>query len=318
MTKIIIYDFKDFEKMRYLYFDCFKGQLSLDSDDVGAMKSRVDELAIGRLGAERYIQTIRKKNGKAVLGFFTGGTSEPIYAALTKAYENKKVSFQDVVTFNMDEYDGLAPLHEQSYRRFMKEQLFNHVDIDDRNTHFPDHENGNILQDGEYDEMILKAGDIDRQGGGIGPNAHMAFVEPRDLYYVVMNPDYLVTGRRKLTEETRRANSRFFENIDSVPHYAYTMGLHTLMKSKALDIYAFGPHKAAAIKKSVEDPISFDVPASFVQEHDNSTFILDIAAASNLDPKKLDKNKSIGNVEIYYDVDDEILLAAMNEIFKKD
>ncbi len=285
MFEVKIYDFSNYEQLRDLLTDDqqFRPRV-LDSDFLNRVKSKVDELLVAEEGARRYIEAINRRKGAAVLGFFTGGTSEPIYEALRNAYSSRKISFRSVTTFNMDEYAGLPFRHEQNYRRFMNENLFKCVDIDAHRTFFPDCMNGRELEEGEYDFLIEIMGGIDVQGGGIGTNGHMAFVEPKPLSFYVKNPSYFMTGKRELTPETRKANSRYFGHDESkVPTHAFTMGPGTLLKTKELDIYVIGRHKADAVKKAIEGPVTTEVPASLVREHGNGAFILDSAAASKLE-----------------------------------
>ena len=285
MLEVKIYDFRNYDQIRGLLAnDHHLKSRVLDTDFLNRIKAKIDELLIAEEGTRRYVEIIKSKKGAAVLGFFTGGTAEPIYLGLREAYKARQMSFRHVITFNMDEYAGLPPCHVQGYRKFMHQNLFDHIHIDAHQTHFPDSVNGRELEEGEYDFLIGIMGGIDLQGGGIGTNGHIAFVEPKSPMFYFKNPSFRLTGKRELSQETRKANSRYFGGDENkVPRYAYTMGLETLLNTKKLVIYATGKHKADAVKKAIEGAVTTEVPASFVQEHGNGSFVLDSAAASGLE-----------------------------------
>lgn len=213
-----------------------------------------------------------KKN--CVLGLATGSTPEGVYSLLVEAYKQGKVSFKNVTTFNLDEYVGLADSHPQSYRYFMNNHLFLHVDINLDKTHVPGNK-GDENDLSVYDENIKKHGGIDLQLLGIGSNGHIAFNEPGTPFD---SKTHIVT----LKESTIKDNSRFFNSIDEVPTSSITMGLDSIMNAKKIILMAFGKNKAEAICKMFTKDANVDLPASILQKHDNVTIYCDEEAASLL------------------------------------
>lgn len=226
--------------------------------------------------AARIIADVIKNKPNLVLGLATGGTPMGCYQELIRMHREKELSFSGVVTFNLDEYIGLPPTHPQSYRYFMDENLFRHVNIKMENTY---------VQDGlsddpqrtckEFEELIKRAGGIDLQLLGIGANGHIAFNEPS-------SPFDSRTRVVNLLERTIKDNARFFKSIEEVPRQALSMGMETIMEVRKIILLASGAGKAGAVAKSIEGPITTDVPASILQRHPDCTFILDEAAASKL------------------------------------
>ncbi len=224
--------------------------------------------------SDEYIGIING-NPNVVLGLATGGTPKPLYKSLREAFDNKKVSFQGVTTFNLDEYIGLEPTHPQSYRHFMNEQLFNHVDINIENTFVPLGV-GNIAENIEKYEAMLHDKQIDVQLLGIGTNGHIAFNEPG----VNMNS---FTQEVELVESTVKDNSRYFDSIEDVPKRAITMGIKSIKKAKKIILIATGVSKADAIYGMVKGRKNNDeCPASYLQTHHNVVVYIDEAAASKI------------------------------------
>ena len=218
------------------------------------------------------------KGEKTVLGLATGSSPKSLYAELVRLHREEKLSFKNVVTFNLDEYYPLDNDARQSYNRFMKEQLFSKVDIDPANCHIP---NGQWKKEEikkhctEYEQMIEKAGGIDLQILGIGNNGHIGFNEPGSSLFSH-------TRLVPLDNSTRIANSHEFQNISQVPRLAITMGISTIMKSRRIVLMAWGQLKAPVIQKAVEGNVTEQIPASLLQQHDNVTFVTDEIAASEL------------------------------------
>ncbi len=209
-----------------------------------------------------------------VLGLATGTTPIGLYAALVDDFKAGKLSFADVTTFNLDEYRGLAGDHEQSYRYFMNDNLFDHVDIDKSRTHVPDGANPDAdAACRAYEEAIEAAGGIDVQLLGLGPNGHIGFNEPCDVF---PQKTHLV----ELTESTITANSRLFDCIEDVPREAYTMGIGTIMAARQIVVVANGAGKAEIVKKAFFGPVTPEVPASILQFHPNVTVIVDADAGA--------------------------------------
>lgn len=228
---------------------------------------------INQIVSKEIIDLINKNNN-CVLGLATGSTPEGVYKLLVEAYNKKEVSFENVKSYNLDEYVGLEETHNQSYRYFMNSHLFNHIDIKLENTHIPsnkDDENNLEI----YDQKIKEAGGIDIQILGIGSNGHIAFNEPRTSFN---SNTHIVT----LKESTISDNSRFFNSIDEVPKQAITMGLNSIMQAKRIILIAFGKNKQDAIYKMMALDPSEELPASILQNHPNVTIYCDEDAASLL------------------------------------
>ena len=212
----------------------------------------------------------------AVLGFATGSTPLDLYAELARMCDAGEISFKDVTTFNLDEYVGLEPTHDQSYRYFMDENLFSKIDVDPANTHVPSGLDTSDEALAAYDAAIEAAGGEDLHVLGIGVNGHIAFNKPGD-------PIDTMTHVVELTQNTREVNARFFDSIDDVPTHAVTMGIKSIMHARKLILIALGEAKADAIKAAVEGPVDPACPASVLQLHPDVTFFCDEAAASKLD-----------------------------------
>lgn len=218
------------------------------------------------------------KKEKVVLGLATGSTPKTVYAELVRMHREEKLSFKNVVTFNLDEYYPISNNALQSYNRFMRVNLFNHIDIDPKNIHIP---NGEVKKEEikehcrQYEKMIRDAGGIDLQILGIGINGHIGFNEPGSSIH---SKTRLIT----LDNSTRIANAYEFANISEVPRLAITMGIGEIMKAKKIILMAWGPSKAPVIKKSAEDDATEHVPASLLQNHDDVNFVIDEAAAAEL------------------------------------
>lgn len=228
-------------------------------------------LEAAKLVAER----LRRKPD-LVLGLATGSTPVGLYKALIGMHVREGLDFSKVTTFNLDEYVGLPPTHEQSYRRFMQENFFDHVNVDRRFTHVPDGLANDIEAYCEwYEQRIREAGGIDLQVLGIGSNGHIAFNEPGSSLGSR-------TRIKTLTERTVRDNARFFGSMDDVPRYAITMGIGTIMEARELLLLASGEGKADAVKAACEGPITALCPASICQMHRRAYFLIDQAAGSRL------------------------------------
>jgi len=228
------------------------------------------------------IRDKQKKKQKCVLGLATGSTPKTLYAELVRMHREEKLSFKNVVTFNLDEYYPIDNDALQSYNRFMRSHLFDHVDINPKNIHIP---NGEIPKEAikkhclHYEKMIEDAGGIDLQILGIGNNGHIGFNEPGSGIY---SRTRLIT----LDNSTRLANAYEFPNISQVPRLAITMGIASILKSKKIILMAWGSGKANVIQKAVEHDDSEHVPASLLQNHDDVTFVVDEAAAADLTRNK--------------------------------
>lgn len=212
-----------------------------------------------------------------VLGLATGSTPEGLYRRLVKAHKNEGVDFSRVVTFNLDEYVALAPEHPQSYRYFMNEKLFDHVNVKPENTHVPDGLAEPLLQHcAEYERMIDDAGGIDLQVLGVGGDGHIAFNEPGTSLGSL-------THVAALTRETIEDNARFFDSADQVPCFAVTMGIGSILKARKCILLASGSNKADPVRAAIEGPVTSSITASALQMHPDTVAIVDQDAAAHLE-----------------------------------
>lgn len=235
--------------------------------------------------AEEIADLIRLKQqqgSNAVLGLSTGSTPKKIYAELIRLHRQEGLSFKNVICFNLDEYFPISGESIQSYKYFMKENLFNHIDIEPKNYHIPDGQIGleNIKQYcEEYEHKIQAAGGIDFQLLGIGRNGHIGFNEPGSH---ISSSTRLIT----LDRITRSDAAVDFSGIANVPRKAITMGINTILSAKRIVLLAWGERKADIIKMAVEGPVTEFVPASYLQAHPNTSLVVDDAAAGLLTRKK--------------------------------
>lgn len=227
---------------------------------------------ISELIANEFIKVINVKPN-CVLGLATGTSPLKVYANLIKANKEGRVSFKDVSTFNLDEYIGLEGTHVQSYRYFMNDNLFNHIDIDKERTHVLKGTGDYLAYAKEYDDLIAQAGGIDIQILGIGSDGHIAFNEPGASF------DSL-THVETLAESTIKDNSRLFNDISEVPTKAVTMGLKSIMNARKIVLIATGKNKAQAIYNLLKGPKTEQVPCSILQDHKDCTIYCDEEAYS--------------------------------------
>lgn len=212
----------------------------------------------------------------AVLGLATGSSPIGTYKKLIEYNKNGLIDFSNVSTINLDEYVGLEPTHDQSYRYFMNENLFDHININKNHTNVPDGMAKDLdVECKRYDILIDKYGSIDLQLLGLGQNGHIGFNEPSDSFSFGTN---VVT----LTENTREANKRFFKSIDEVPKKAITMGLASIMNAKKVLMVANGKAKADAVAAMVKGKINPSCPASILRYHQDFILIVDSEAASKI------------------------------------
>jgi len=231
--------------------------------------------------ANEIAELIRKKtleNKKCVLGLATGSSPIKVYEELVRMHHEEGLSFANVITFNLDEYYPMDRQNIQSYHYFMHEHLFDHIDIIPENIHIPDGTiNSNDIYQYciDYEMKIKDAGGLDLQLLGIGRTGHVGFNEPGS---------HLNSGTRSITLDhiTRIDAAPAFLGIDNVPRKAITMGIGTIRKAKRIILLAWGINKAQIINQTIEGEISSDVPATYLQNHNNTTFILDNEASSEL------------------------------------
>lgn len=210
-------------------------------------------------------QIIIKPN--CVLGLATGSSPIGTYKRLIEDNKNGKIDFSAVTSVNLDEYVGLDETNDQSYRYFMNDKLFNHINIDKANTFIPSGKANDLKAEGEaYDNMIKSLGGIDLQLLGIGLDGHIGFNEP-DAHFTS------ATHEVTLDESTIKANARFFANEDEVPKTAITMGMMSIMQAKKILLIANGADKKKILEKAFFGPIYPQVPASILQLHPDVTVI---------------------------------------------
>ena len=224
---------------------------------------------ISKRAAEIILEEI-KRNREAILGLATGSTPIGTYRELIKAYDEKKVDFSKIVSFNLDEYIGLSPEDTNSYRYFMDDNLFKHINIKKENTYVPD---GMAKDLGEYckayDRLIEEKGGIDIQILGIGSNGHIAFNEPNESLA-------LGTNVVDLKESTIKDNARFFDSIEAVPKKAITMGIGSIFKAKKIILLASGESKREIMNQLLNNSeITTKLPASILLLHRDVTVIVD-------------------------------------------
>jgi len=235
-----------------------------------------DYSAMSKRAAQIFADEIRRKPN-LVIGLATGSTPIGTYQELIRMNKEEGLDFSRVVSFNLDEYYGLTPDNPQSYHYFMFENLFNKINIKKENIHIPDGKASDIENYcREYDRKIESFGGLDLQLLGIGVNGHIGFNEPADK---------LVSGTHltDLTEDTIKANSRFFDSPDQVPKKAITMGMGAIMKAKKILLLANGKSKAPIMAKLLSnDYITTEIPASLLKLHPDVTIIMDEEAAAQI------------------------------------
>jgi glucosamine-6-phosphate deaminase len=226
--------------------------------------------------AADFIKEFIAEKQNAVLGLATGSSVLLTYEALIDRHRKGSLSFQNITTFNLDEYVGLTPNHNQSYRNYMKQKLFDHIDINQNNTYIPEcFDDAYELSCTNYEIEIKNHGGIDLQLLGIGSNGHIGFNEPTSSLSSR-------TRVKTLTQNTIANNSRFFKDTEVQPSIAITMGIGTIMEAQNILLLGLGKHKSKAVSELVEGPLSSFCPGSALQNHANAIVVLDNKAASEL------------------------------------
>jgi len=216
------------------------------------------------------------KNPNGAYGFATGSTPIGMYKALVEKYKNGNLDFSQITTFNLDEYYPINQDNDQSYRYFMGQNLFNHVNLDKSKINLLSGEAEDaMLECKAYDDKIRIAGGIALQILGIGTNGHIGFNEPDDYFSGK-------TGIVNLTENTINDNARFFENRDQVPCQALSMGIGSIMSAKEILLLASGTNKSHIVADMLLGHVTPQVPASILQFHQHVTVVLDAPAAENI------------------------------------
>lgn len=226
---------------------------------------------MSRKAAEMIIEKVRR-TPSTNLGLATGGTPVGLYDQLVQDHQRNGTSYKRVQTFNLDEYIGLSYNNPNSYRYFMNEQLFNHIDICPGNTHVPLGNTKDPQQEcADYEALLKKHGGVDLQILGIGSNGHIGFNEPGTSF---QSETHII----ELTESTREANARFFKSMDEVPTHAITMGIASIMRSKEILLLISGEKKSDALTQLLQGEITENFPASILKTHPCVTIIADKAA----------------------------------------
>ena len=236
---------------------------------------------LSQWAAEHVVESINRHQKTSsrpfVLGLPTGSSPEGMYKALVEAYRAGRVSFKNVVTFNMDEYVGLPEEHPESYHSFMRRNLFDHIDCPQENIHILNGNAADLEKECEhYEQMIAEAGGVDLFIGGIGPDGHIAFNEPGSSLSSR-------TRQKTLTTDTIIANARFFDgDVNKVPTTALTVGVGTVMDAKEVMILVNGHHKARALQAAVEGGVTQMWTISALQTHRHGIIVCDEAATDEL------------------------------------
>ncbi|HHX62964.1 MAG TPA: glucosamine-6-phosphate deaminase [Epulopiscium sp.] len=226
--------------------------------------------------AAHLLASVVKETENPILGLATGGTPLGMYTELIRMNKADEVDFSKTTAFNLDEYFPISKECDQSYDYFMKENLFNHINIDMNNIHIPNGSAKDSTMECEvYDKQVRDTGGVDMQLLGIGSNGHIAFNEPADDFPTK-------TQKVDLTKGTIQDNARFFEHIEDVPKQAISMGIGTIMNAKRIMLIASGAGKAGIIKEAILGKVTPRVPASILQFHKDVTIILDEEAATEL------------------------------------
>ncbi|MFS1511201.1 glucosamine-6-phosphate deaminase [Chengkuizengella sp. SCS-71B] len=224
--------------------------------------------------AEYIISKVRSSNS-INLGLATGGTPLGLYKYMVLDFQKNTTDYRHVISFNLDEYVGLSEVYPNSYHYYMKENLFNHINILDSNVHLPNGNGASLQKEcALYDKLIKECGGIDVQVLGIGQNGHIGFNEPGTSFGTK-------THVVKLTESTRQANKHNFDNLDEVPTHAITMGIQSIMNSREILLLASGTEKSTAIYKLLQGDLNEQFPASVLQLHPNVTIIVDEQSLSS-------------------------------------
>ncbi|MGC8228144.1 glucosamine-6-phosphate deaminase [Pseudobacillus badius] len=230
--------------------------------------------------AAKFVLERVKKNPEMILGLATGGTPEGMYEQLVTDHRTAGTSYKQVTTFNLDEYAGLPRKDRNSYYSYMREQLFDHIDIPNDQIHLPNGEAEDWQEEClQYEQAIAEAGQMDVQVLGIGGNGHIGFNEPGTSFD---SATHVVT----LDESTRKDNARYFSNLDEVPTHALTMGIQTIMRAKEIVLLASGESKADAMARLLQGEADESFPASALLSHPNVTVIADEEALKKVTIKE--------------------------------
>ncbi|TYS67800.1 glucosamine-6-phosphate deaminase [Sutcliffiella horikoshii] len=229
---------------------------------------------LSQVAAEIIIKKV-KKNPNLVIGMATGSTPTKLYEYLIKDYKENGTSYEGITTFNLDEYVGLDKNDANSYYEYMNKNLFKHININRENTHIPNGKAEDLEKEcRDYERKLHSKGPVDIQILGLGENGHIGFNEPGTRFD---SKTHVV----KLTESTRKANARFFETMDNVPHHAITMGIDSIMNAKEILLLVSGKNKAKAYDQLINGSVSDSFPASILRKHPCVKIIADNTVRQN-------------------------------------
>lgn len=234
----------------------------------------VDNYEEGAKKAADIIEKIVREKPDCTLGLATGSSPVGMYKELARRCKDEGLDFSKVHSVNLDEYVGLEPTHDQSYRYFMNDNLFDHINIDKANTYVAKGVGDADANLKEFNEVLDKA-DIDIQVLGVGPDGHLGFNEPGDTLYDKAH-------KETLTDSTIDANTRFFASRDDVPRYAFTMGMGNIMRAKALLMIVNGNKEDAMKKLLMSDKIDPQCPATFMRMHRDATVVIEKSLADKI------------------------------------
>ncbi|AST91620.1 glucosamine-6-phosphate deaminase [Sutcliffiella cohnii] len=230
---------------------------------------------LSKMASQFIIDEVNSKPN-ATIGMATGGTPLQMYQLLQEDYKQNGTSYCNVTTFNLDEYVGLAKDNPNSYYQYMKKHLFNHIDIEQNNVFIPNGESKDLVEECNlYERYLLEKGPIDIQILGLGSNGHIGFNEPG-------TPFSSKTHVVELTDSTRKANARYFDNLDQVPTHAITMGIDTIMRAKKILLLVSGKNKSNAYEQLLHGKISEQFPVSVLRNHPSVHIIADMSSLESV------------------------------------
>lgn len=230
---------------------------------------RTDNYSEMSLEAGKIIVDRIRSNPSLTLGLATGSTPKGVYEYLIQDHKENGTTYKQVKSVNLDEYVGMSAKDPNSYHYFMRQNLFNHLDILESHTHIPRGDANDLEQECiRYEQLLKELGGVDLQLLGIGQNGHIGFNEPGTPF---STRTHIVT----LAKNTREANSRFFNSLDEVPTHALTMGIASILESKEILLLVSGESKAEALSKFMNGEKSEEFPASALKHHENVTVIAD-------------------------------------------
>jgi glucosamine-6-phosphate deaminase len=266
---------KDPTIIDYLYMRFCKQTLEYQKEEKDMNLIEVKDYQEMSKRAAAYISEKVRHSKKLNLGLATGGTPIGTYHNLIEDHNENHTSYKGVTTFNLDEYAGLSGDNPNSYRYFMNNKLFNHIDIEKGNTYIPQGDASDLKRECmDYEKLVNDHGGVELQILGIGSNGHIGFNEPGTSFE---SNTHIV----ELARSTREANARYFTSLEEVPEKAVTMGIATIMKSREILLLISGENKKEALSQFLHNEVTESFPASILRNHPNVTILADKAALAN-------------------------------------